>query len=73
MLKELKTLGWYALGFICGMMVMAAAISHNIQNQALCQEELTTCQETLNNPHACVSVVVEVLEGHYEQTNLNND
>ena len=61
---------WYVIGFISSTVVMAFALQDNIKTHNACQEELSTCQEILNDPHACVSIVVEMMEGNYEKRSI---
>lgn len=70
--SDWRDLLWYVIGFATATVVIAFALQDNIKTHNACQEDLATCQETLNDPHACVSVVVEAMERNYEQTNLNN-
>ena len=70
--SDWRDLLWYVIGFLTATIVIAFALQDNIKIHNACQVDLATCQQTLNDPHACVSVVVEAMEGKYEQTNLNN-
>lgn len=67
MKQWISNLLWYIFGFIMGAMVMTAAFTdYKIKEVEICKKELLTCNESLNDPHSCVSVVVEFMEGHHE-------
>lgn len=58
-----RDLFWYVIGFVTATAIIAFALQNNIKIHNACQVDFATCQETFNDPHACVSVVVETLEG----------
>ena len=71
--SDWRDLLWYVIGFVTATVVITFALHDNIEIHNACQADLATCQEALNDPHACVSVVVETMEGNNEQTNINNN
>ena len=50
----------FTLGILLGEQIFA---KHEYVN---CREQLEVCQVMLDDPHHCISVVVEALEGKYD-------
>ena len=50
-------------GILIGILIGFTTKPTMIDQFDMCVDELVACQDALNDPHHCVSVVVETLEG----------
>ena len=66
----MKTIIACMLSFLIGMVITAASMynAHEtvLQAHSQCREDLNFCKAALNDPHSCVSIVVEILEERHE-------
>ena len=60
----MRSFTWYIIGLVLGIILAFAVSTEVYKNATICKDQLKECQTQLDDPHHCISVLVDVLEGN---------
>lgn len=60
----MRNFTWYIIGLVVGIIIAFAVSAEVYKTTTICKDQLKECQTQLDDPHHCISVLVDFLEGN---------